>query len=100
MLSNNNKYSSKICTYDLYHRTAIAHSIREQVHVYIKSLLLTGYEFGDGPVENDDLKRSFLPSLKGVIRDRNKLEQFTPSIIEVTDAEIAKIEKGRTRESR
>lgn len=99
LLSNNN---SQICTYGFYNnnRTAIAHSIREQVHVYIKSLLLTGYEFGDGPVENDDLKRSFLPSLKGVIRDRNKLEQFTPSLIEVTDAEIAKIEKGRTRESR
>ncbi|CAO3655159.1 unnamed protein product [Mucor hiemalis] len=81
-------------------KTAIAHSIREQVHVYIKSLLLTGYEFGDGPVENDDLKRSFLPSLKGILRDRSKIDQFTPSLIEVTDAEIAKIEKGRTRESR
>jgi hypothetical protein len=61
---------------------------------------LTGFEFGDGPIENDNLKRSFLPALKNVLRDHKKVERFTPSLLEVTDAEIAKIEKGRTRESR
>ncbi|CAO0799994.1 unnamed protein product [Mucor circinelloides] len=81
-------------------KTAIAHSIREQVYVFIKSLLLTGYEFGDGPVENEDLKRSFLPAIRNVIRDYRLVERFTPSLIEATDAEIAKIEKDRTRESR
>lgn len=81
-------------------RTAIAHSIREQVYVFIKSLLLTGYEFGDCPVENDELKRTFLPAVRNVIRDYTAIERFTPSLIEVTDAEIAKIEKARTRESR
>lgn len=89
-----------ICLLIKHYRTAIAHSIREQVYVFIKSLLLTGYEFGDGPVENDELKRSFLPAIRNVIRDYNTVERFTPSLIEVTDAEIAKIEKGRTRESR
>ncbi|GAN03594.1 hypothetical protein MAM1_0043d03049 [Mucor ambiguus] len=81
-------------------KTAIAHSIREQVYVFTKSLLLTGYEFGDGPVENEDLRRSFLPAIRNAIRDYRLVERFTPSLIEVTDAEIAKIEKGRTRESR
>ncbi|KAI9480667.1 MAG: hypothetical protein EXX96DRAFT_521933 [Benjaminiella poitrasii] len=81
-------------------KTAIAHSIREQVHIYIKSLLLTGYEFGDGPVENDDLRRSFLPAVHNVIRDNDIAEKFTPTVVEATDAEIAKIEKIRTRESR
>lgn len=81
-------------------RTAIAHSIREQIHVYIKSLLLTGYEFDDVPVEDEDLKRSFLPTICSIIRDNSNIEKFTPSLIEVTDTEIAKIEKGRTRESR
>lgn len=70
------------------------------MHVYIKSLLLTGYEFGDGPVENDDLRRSFLPAVRKVVRDNSHIERFTPSLIEVSDAEIAKIEKQRTRESR
>ncbi|KAG2234091.1 hypothetical protein INT48_000268 [Thamnidium elegans] len=81
-------------------KTAIAHSIREQIHVYIKSLLLTGYEFDNEPVEVEDLKRSFLPTIYSIIRDNSNIEKFTPSLIEVTDAEIAKIEKGRTRESR
>ncbi|KAF1805998.1 hypothetical protein FB192DRAFT_1270447 [Mucor lusitanicus] len=81
-------------------KTAIAHSIREQVYVFIKSLLLTGYEFGDGPVENDDLRRSFLPAIRNAVRDHRLVERFTPSLIQVSDAEIAKIEKGRTRESR
>ncbi|KAI8993356.1 hypothetical protein BDB01DRAFT_776042 [Pilobolus umbonatus] len=81
-------------------KTAIAHSIREQVHVYIKSLLLTGYEFGEGTIENEELKRCFLPSLSSIIRDNHYVEKFTPTIIEVSDMEIAKIEKGRTRESR
>lgn len=83
-----------------WNRTAIAHSIREQVHVYIKSLFLTGYEFGESPIENDDLKLSFLPTLNSVLRDHSNIEKFTPSLIEVSDADIAKIEKGRTRESR
>ncbi|CEP15818.1 hypothetical protein [Parasitella parasitica] len=81
-------------------KTAIAHSIREQIYVFIKSLLLTGYDFGDGPVENDELRRSFLPAIRNVVRDYSSVERFTPSLIEITDAEIAKIEKDRTRESR
>ncbi|RCH91486.1 SWI/SNF chromatin-remodeling complex subunit, partial [Rhizopus stolonifer] len=81
-------------------KTAIAHSIREQVHVYLKSLLLTGYEFGDEFVKNDDLKQSFLPTVNSVIRDIQSMEHFTPTLLEMTDTDISKIEKIRTRESR
>ncbi|KAI8380723.1 hypothetical protein BD560DRAFT_386933 [Blakeslea trispora] len=81
-------------------KTAIAHSIREQVHVYIKSLLLTGHDFSDNLVENDELRRSFLPTVRNVIREGQYLERFTPSLLELTESEMDKIEKGRIRESR
>ncbi|KAI8371226.1 hypothetical protein EDC96DRAFT_501887 [Choanephora cucurbitarum] len=81
-------------------KTAIAHSIREQVHVYIKSLLLTGHDFNDSLVENDELRRSFLPVVRNVVRETQYLERFTPSLLELTESELDKIEKGRIRESR
>ncbi|KAI8379299.1 uncharacterized protein BYT42DRAFT_514522 [Radiomyces spectabilis] len=80
-------------------KTAIAHSIREQIHVYIKSLLLVGHEF-DGPVTDDDLRGTFLPSLKTIVRDIDTLERFTPALLELTDAEIDKMEKDRMRDAR
>ncbi|KAI7869446.1 hypothetical protein BDF14DRAFT_1781071 [Spinellus fusiger] len=81
-------------------KTAIAHSIREQIYVYIKSLLLVGHEFNDSPVTDDDLKHSFLPALKSIIREGELVERFTPALLELTDAEVEKIEKDRMREAR
>ncbi|KAI9025326.1 hypothetical protein CLU79DRAFT_745061 [Phycomyces nitens] len=81
-------------------KTAIAHSIREQIYVYIKSLLLVGHEFNDSPVTDDDLKHSFLPILKSIIREGEQVERFTPALLELTDAEVEKIEKDRMREAR
>lgn len=81
-------------------RTAIAHSIREQAHSFIKSLLLVGYEFDGAPISDDDLRQSFLPSLKSIIRDLDSVERFTPAILELTDAELDKIEKDRMRDAR
>ncbi|KAI9317065.1 hypothetical protein BX666DRAFT_2027132 [Dichotomocladium elegans] len=81
-------------------RTAIAHSIREQAHNYIKSLLLVGYEFNGSSILDDDLRQSFLPVLKSVIRDADSVERFTPAILELTDAEIDKLEKDRMRDVR
>lgn len=80
-------------------RTAIAHSIREQVHIYTKSLLLVGHEF-DGPVVDDDLKHSFLPLLRDVVRDADAVDRFTPAILELSEAELQKNEKDRLREAR
>ncbi|KAF7726437.1 SWI/SNF chromatin-remodeling complex subunit [Apophysomyces ossiformis] len=76
-------------------KTAIAHSIREQIHVFIKSLLLVGHEFNGTPVTDDDLKSSFLPAVKSIIRDTESVERFTPAILELTDAEIEKMANRR-----
>ncbi|KAI8094927.1 uncharacterized protein B0P05DRAFT_523936 [Gilbertella persicaria] len=80
-------------------KTAIAHSIREQVHIYLKSLLLIDHDM-QTPVDHDELKRSFLPPLQNIVRRSQTVERFTPSLIELTEAEVDKIEKDRTRESR
>lgn len=81
-------------------RTAIAHSIREQVHVFLKSLLLVGYDFDGAQIMDDDLRHSFLPTLQSTIRDPESVEKFTPAILELTDAEIDKLEKDRMRDVR
>jgi hypothetical protein len=62
--------------------------------------LLTGYEFGDDVIEDDSLKRSFLPSVHTIVRENQLVDNFTPSLIELSDAEVAKIEKTRIREAR
>lgn len=58
-----------------------------------------GHEF-DGPVVDDDLKHSFLPYVKSVIRDADAVNRFTPAILELSDAELQKNEKDRLREAR
>lgn len=81
-------------------RTAIAHSIREQIHVYIKSLLLVGYEFNSSSIIDDEIKSSFLPQLEHILRDNASIGIFTPSMIELTDGAIEKLEKDLMREAR
>lgn len=82
------------------YRTAIAHSIREQIHVYIKSLLLVGYEFTNDSVIDDEIRHSFLPRLNHIVREHTSVERFTPSITELSDAAVEKMEKDRMREAR
>ncbi|KAI9494604.1 hypothetical protein BDB00DRAFT_761526 [Zychaea mexicana] len=81
-------------------KTAIAHSIREQVHSYVKYLLLTGHEFDGSTVTDDDIKRSLLPTVKTIMRDLNIADSFTPAVLELTNAEIDKVERDRMREAR
>ncbi|CAG8746507.1 424_t:CDS:2, partial [Cetraspora pellucida] len=42
-------------------KTAIAHSIREQIQIYVKSLILVGHPFDGSPIQDDDLRQNFLP---------------------------------------
>lgn len=70
------------------------------MHVYIKSLLLTGHEFNGSSIVDDELRQSFLPALKSTFRETDAVERFTPAILELTDAEIDKLEKDRMREAR
>ncbi|KAI9266712.1 hypothetical protein BDA99DRAFT_436627 [Phascolomyces articulosus] len=81
-------------------KTAVAHSIREQVHAHIKYLLLTGHEFDGSTVTDDDLRRSLLPTVKTIMRDLNTADSFTPAVLELTNAEIDKVERDRMREAR
>ncbi|CAO3584377.1 unnamed protein product [Absidia cylindrospora] len=78
-------------------RTAIAHSVRERIHVYTKSLLLVGHEF-NGPVVDDDLKHSFLLYLKGVICDTDTVNLFTPAILELSEVDLQKKKIGYVKQ--
>ncbi|KAF5337631.1 hypothetical protein D9757_014620 [Collybiopsis confluens] len=59
-------------------RTAISHSIREQVQAYQKSLFLVGRPF-DGSIRDEDLRSSFLPSLTEGARPMGPFIGHVPS---------------------
>ncbi|CAG8560623.1 2258_t:CDS:2 [Acaulospora colombiana] len=81
-------------------KTAIAHSIREQIQIYVKSLILVGHPFDGSPVQDDDLRQSFLPPVTNIIRREDSVDQHTPLLVELTETEIDKIEKDRERDAR
>ncbi|PKY53733.1 SNF5-domain-containing protein [Rhizophagus irregularis] len=81
-------------------RTAIAHSIREQIQIYVKSLILVGHPFDGSPIQDDDLRQSLLPPVTNIIRKEDTVDQHTPILVELTEAEIDKIEKDRERDAR
>ncbi|CAG8617646.1 1714_t:CDS:10 [Cetraspora pellucida] len=81
-------------------KTAIAHSIREQIQIYVKSLILVGHPFDGSPIQDDDLRQNFLPPVTNIIRREDAVEQHTPLLVELTEAEIDKIEKDRERDAR
>ncbi|CAI2184367.1 17179_t:CDS:10, partial [Funneliformis geosporum] len=81
-------------------KTAISHSIREQVQIYVKSLILVGHPFDGSPVQDDDLRQSLLPPVTNIIRREDSVDQHTPILVELTEAEIDKIEKDRERDAR
>ncbi len=81
--------------------TAIAHSIREQQQVYTKSLVLIGHEFDGTPVEDEDIKKEFLPVVSSdILRAKNHIKDYSPSLFEVDDSELDRQDRDRDRESR
>lgn len=79
-------------------RTAIAHDIREQVYLYLKSLTLLGYGFDGSAIIDIDIKQEFLPALTDVVRrDEHAVAQFTPFLVNVTEADIERLESERER---
>ena len=79
-------------------RTAISHSIREQVQTYQKSLFLVGHP-SDGPiVQDEDLKLSFLPSLTCGARPVSEVQMFTPLLNYLSDGELERTEKERDKD--
>ncbi|KAJ3300690.1 SWI/SNF chromatin-remodeling complex subunit [Borealophlyctis nickersoniae] len=83
-------------------RTAIAHSIREQVQIYAKSLLLVDHHFDGSAVDDDELEQCFLPPVdpKAILRTPKQRSLFGPFYNAVTDIEIEKMEKDRERDAR
>ncbi|EUC61258.1 SNF5/SMARCB 1/INI1 family protein [Rhizoctonia solani AG-3 Rhs1AP] len=80
-------------------KTAVAHAIREQVSVYQKSLFLVGHPFDGTPIADDELRTAMLPPIDHSFRfDRTLLEQFTPQLNVLQEAEIERNERERERE--
>ncbi|CDO68596.1 hypothetical protein BN946_scf184996.g27 [Trametes cinnabarina] len=79
-------------------KTAIAHSIREQVQIYQKSLFLVGHPSDGSAVQDDDLRMSLLPSLVSGARSMEQVEAFTPVLQYLSESEIEKNEKDREKE--
>ena len=79
-------------------RTAIAHSIREQVQIYQKSLFLVGHPADGSMLQDDELRMSFLPSLSTGARSMDQVSAFTPTLNYLSDSEIERNEKEREKE--
>ncbi|KAF8062306.1 hypothetical protein FPV67DRAFT_266178 [Lyophyllum atratum] len=79
-------------------KTAIAHSIREQVQTYQKSLFLVGHPSDGSVIQDDDLRLSFLPSLSSATRSLDQVQLYTPLLNYLSDGEIERNEKDRDKD--
>ena len=72
--------------------TAIAHSIREQVHMYHKSLNMVGYQFDGSTVEDDEIRSRLLPviTLSQVMRSQKDTLSYTPNPVSYTHLDVYK----------
>ncbi|KAK8183131.1 uncharacterized protein BKA78DRAFT_257308 [Phyllosticta capitalensis] len=81
--------------------TAIAHSIREQCQMFTKSLYITGHPFDGRPVEDADVRDSFLPSpLPSVFRPVQAAKDYAPVLYELNEADLERAELSIMREQR
>ncbi|OAX84291.1 hypothetical protein ACJ72_01333 [Emergomyces africanus] len=81
--------------------TAIAHSIREQIQLFTKSLYILSHPFDGRPIEDPDLKSSFQPSpLTSPFRPFQSAKDFTPYLYELNEAELERTEVSISREQR
>ncbi|KAJ3764435.1 hypothetical protein EV360DRAFT_31409 [Lentinula raphanica] len=79
-------------------RSAIAHSIREQVHAYQKSLFLVGRPSDGSSIQDEELRSAFLPSLAEGARAMDQVQSFTPLLNYLSDGEIERNEKERDKD--
>ncbi|KAI9886502.1 MAG: glycosyl transferase [Watsoniomyces obsoletus] len=81
--------------------TAIAHSIREQVQLFTKSLYVTGHPFDGRPVEDPELRDAFLPSpLPSVFRTTQQAKEYGPYLWELNETELERAESSLSRDQR
>lgn len=81
--------------------TAIAHSIREQSQLFTKSLYILSYPFDGRPVDDPDMKSTFLPSpLSSSFRPFQAAKEYTPYLYELSEADLERTEVSISREQR
>lgn len=81
--------------------TAIAHSIREQSQLFTKSLYILSHPFDGRPIEDPDMKASFLPSpLLSSFRPFQAAKEFTPYLYELNEADLERTEVSFQRDQR
>ncbi|PWN28977.1 SNF5-domain-containing protein, partial [Jaminaea rosea] len=80
--------------------TAIAHSIREQVDVHLRSLALAGHSFDSLYVSDDELRGAFLPEVSTVSRSGQDIEDHTPRLLQLSEFEVEKLERERERDNK
>lgn len=77
-------------------RSAIAHSIREQLWFYRKTLTLGS----DQKLSDTQVEFRTLGVLTSCLRDGDIVDEFTPALHELTEVELEKLEQSRDREAR
>ena len=81
--------------------TAIAHSIREQAQLFTKSLYITSHPFDGRPIDDPDLKETFLPTpMNTPFRAFQAAKEFTPYLYELNEADLERTEVSISREQR
>ena len=81
--------------------TAIAHCIREQSQLFIRSLYVVGHPFDGRPLEDADLISSMLPSpLPSVFRPQQQAREYAPFLYEMSEADLERSEVIYSREQR
>ncbi|KAM0793241.1 hypothetical protein ACM66B_000705 [Microbotryomycetes sp. NB124-2] len=78
-------------------KTAIAHSIREQLDVYVRSLCIIGYVPGTF-ITDEELRSEFLAHVAEPVREDPS--EFTPLINYLTPEELERNDREREREVR
>ena len=82
-------------------KTAIAHCIREQSHLFAKSLYTVGHPFDGRPVEDPDLMQAMMPSpLHSVFRPQQQSKEYGPFLYELSEADLDRNEVTFSREQR
>ncbi|KAF9892441.1 SWI/SNF chromatin-remodeling complex subunit [Aspergillus nanangensis] len=81
--------------------TAIAHSIREQSQLFTKSLYILSHPFDGRPIDDPDMKTSFLPTpITSTFRPFQAAKEFTPYLYELNEAELERTEVSISRDQR
>lgn len=82
--------------------TAIAHTIREQVHMYHKTLALLGHNFDGSVVDDDEVRSRLLPliTVDDVLRAPSDAKLYTPNLFQISAAELERLDKDKDRDTR